>query len=193
MLKMLGLRGPAEKTSQWRVLFSVFALGLVCLVLPDAARADLLTPGVDVTVSNNYPAITTVYIGPVSGPTTSTLSVAGFAFSFTGDTFTFTNPYSGTYFSVPPTGFNGFVLTFAGLPEGITDVVNDPSSQLDPSSISFSSDSIAIEFNGLPQVPGQQSFFDVTFATTPEPSSLVLFGAGLMALTGMGLRRKRLT
>jgi hypothetical protein len=167
-------------------LFSLALLGPVLLV-PSSAKADLVSPGTTVSIQVDYPTLGTLYAGPVSAPTSSPISFDGYTFSFTGDTVTYSVDYAGTYASTPPGGFNGFTLTFSGSGETIADVTNDPGSQLDPNSISFTDDSFSFDLSGLSRTAGQESIFDVT--ATPEPSSLLLLGVGLLGL-GFATRRK---
>jgi len=77
--------------------------------------------------------------------------------------------------------------------DAITGVTIDALSNyagLDMSRISFTENSIAINFQGLPtdHQPGLAKF-NVSFGTPiPEPSTFLLVGAGLV---GVGLLRKR--
>ncbi|MGH9562932.1 MAG: hypothetical protein ACRD3S_15890, partial [Terracidiphilus sp.] len=123
-------------------LLSFALLGLLVLGLPRAARADLVSPGATASIVVDYPTLSTQYAGPVVGSTSSPITFDGYTFTFTGDTITYSVNTTGTYGKTAPGGFNGFVLTFAGLPDSIMNVTNDPSSQLDPNSISFTGNSI---------------------------------------------------
>ncbi len=167
---------------------AVLSLVGALLVTPPANASSLLSGNVSVT--NNSPTLSDVVGGPVSGPTSDGIDLNGFVFSFTADTITYTDGYDGSYTSVGPGGFNGFVLSFAGVPT-ITGVSLDPSSQTinPPTSLSFTSDQVFIEFNGGTQVAGQTSIIDVTASSVPEPAAwamMLLSFAGL----GAGLRRR---
>ncbi len=160
---------------------SAAALSLVgALLVTLPANASSLLSG-SVSVTNNSPTLSDVTIGPVSGPTSDGIDLDGFGFSFTADTITYTDGYDGSYTSVGPSGFNGFVLTFTGVPT-ITGVSLDPSSQTvnPPTSLSFTGDEVFIEFDGGNQVAGQTSIIDVTTSSVPEP------GAWAMMLLGFG-------
>jgi hypothetical protein len=175
-----------------RSLLSIALLGLVAMVMPASARADLVSPGTTVSIQTDYPTLGTLYAGPVSGSTSSAILFDGYTFTFTGDTVTYSDNTSGTYASVSSGGFNGFVLTFTGLTNPITAVTNDPGSQLDPTSIAFTGDSISFDLAGLTRTAGEQTLLDVATVATPEPSSLLLLGAGLLGLALTTFRRKSL-
>jgi hypothetical protein len=175
-------------------LLAIALLGLVSLILPSSARADLISAGTNASIQVDYPTLGSLYAGPVSGSTSSAISFSGYTFTFTGDTITYSNDTGGTYASVPSGGFNGFVLTFTGLADPINGVTNDPGSQLDPSSIAFTGNSVTFNLAGLTRSAGEQTIFDVTFGSsvaTPEPSSLLLLGAGLLGLGLMSLSLRR--
>ena len=75
--------------------------------------------------------------------------------------------------------FNGFMLKFFGAP-AITNVVLDPASALAATSISFTSDTVLLNFSGKTVFANEPAIFDVN--PTPEPGTFVLFGLGLAGL-----------
>ena len=82
--------------------------------------------------------------------------------------------------------FNGFRLTVVGPDPGITSVAIDPTTSIpgfDASRLSFTSNSIMENIQGLQGTSLSSIVLDVQFATVPEPSSvgLVLLGGILSA------------
>jgi hypothetical protein len=157
----------------------------------EASAADLLSGSV--TVTNNGPTLSTVFGTPGSGPTTGAVDTNGFIFTFTGNTITYTDAYNGAYNSVGPTlpAFNGFILTFSGVPT-ISGVTLDPSSQQTPTLWS-NANQVFVEFNGGAQVAGATSIFDVSFSSgTPEPATwaVMLVGIGGLGAAMRGSRSK---
>jgi hypothetical protein len=168
-------------------MLGLLTLAALSFTSGNALADGFLSPGAEVSVTNLWPTITTVAAGPTGyEPTSSLVYLYGYTFSFTDNMITFTNSWNFPY----GTGeWGGFELQFTGIP-AISDVVNDPSSQLDPRAITFNGDTIWLEFLDQPRYPGEVSTFDVTFApaTVPEPTSLSLFASGLI---GLGLLRRR--
>jgi hypothetical protein len=173
---------PALSACALTIAFEAFGLGNVI-------AANLLSGDVDIV--NYYPNLSTPYnngLGLVegSGPTTSTvqLSNSGYDFTFTANTLTFVNPYNGNWGDVPPGGFGGFVLTFSGVPQ-ISNVVNDPSSTLTLTSLTFNTDTIWMEYVSTPRLAGQFTTLDVSFSpTVPESSTWAML---IMGFVGMGI------
>jgi hypothetical protein len=161
--------------------------------LGNAVAANLLSGDVDIV--NYYPNLSTPYnngLGLVegSGPTTSIvhLSNGGYYFTFTADTLTFVNAYNDNWGDVPPGGFGGFVLTFSGVPQ-ISNVVNDPSSTLTLTSLTFNSDTIWMEYVSTPRLAGQFTTLDVSFSpSVPEASTWAML---IMGFVGVGIARWR--
>lgn len=100
---------------------------------------------------------------------------------------TITNPGSiDTAFT--SASFNGLVFTDTSGSPDITNVVLDGSSNLEGTP-TWTSNSVSLNFEGLPFVPGSIATFDITFgAAVPEPTSLALIGVGI---AGIGLLRRR--
>ena len=120
------------------IAFEVFGLGT-------GVAANLLSG--DVNIVNYYPDLSTPFDGVQgSGSTTSviTLNDSGYHFEFTADTIIFTNPYSNPWGVTPVGGFNGFVLTFSGIP-AISDVLNDSTSTLAPPALTFNRETIRMK------------------------------------------------
>jgi hypothetical protein len=170
------------------------AVALAAFGPGNAAAANLLSGDVDIV--NYYPSLSTPYnngIGLVegSGPTASPvhLSNGGYYFTFAADTLTFVNDYCCAWSDVPPGGWGGFVLTFSGVPD-ISNVVNDSSSTLTLTSLTFNSDTIWMEYVSTPRYIGAFTTLDVSFAT-PEPSTWAMLIMGFAGLGIISWRRDR--
>ena len=170
--------------------------GCLCAIFvggAPATAADLLSGVVHIT--NAVPTIADIYNDvQVTGPTTSSLDLSGsgYQFSFTKDTITFVNPYGpGVYGWPDPASFNGFILTFSGVPD-ITAVVNDPASQLTPFSLTSNATTIYLNLKDVYRYPGQTTILDVSFQNAvPEPAAWMMMLVGVAAIGAASRRRDR--
>lgn len=100
------------------------------------------------------------------------------------NTITILNDFAGAF---APGSFNGPNLLFSGV--NITKAVIDPISAADfTGSISFTPDSVGINFASMLPALGHAVVIDVSSQPVPEPATIVVFGA---ALAGAVWRKRK--
>ena len=147
--------------------------------------ADLFTNTLTGTVPISFP------VGSLK--TITALAVIPSSFDVTGDQIT--QSFAASELAASG-GFNGVVYTFSGAP-AITNVTVDALSTQAIRSLSFTSDSIAVNYAGLVTTNGASQILDITTGavpppvTIPEPSTFALFAASLGSLVFARRRARR--
>jgi hypothetical protein len=153
------------------------SIGGYCCSTP--TTPDLFTNIITGTVPASFP------IGDLKSVTSLTIIPA--SFDVTADQITETSDVN----AVAASGsFNGPVYDFSGLSSPITDVTVDPLSTVIPVSVTFTGDSIAVNFAGETTFVGGSAILDVTTGgTVPEPSTWAMLLVGFAGLGYAGYRR----
>jgi hypothetical protein len=168
-------------------------LTLLGILIVGAGPAEAGFLGLTVHGEYLYPNASTVYqdLG-------SQLITPGFTFDFTTpgvkvgvNNDSIVTDYGGTAFGA---AFNGFRLTVVGPDPGITGVTIDPTSiaGFDASRLSFTSNSIAENLQGLAGKGASSIILDVRFAaaSVPEPPGLAMAALGLLLVAGWARSRR---
>ncbi len=170
--------------------FFSFVAAAAMLSASLAARADLLGDTIQGTFDT--PTSSTLYLdlGTFSAPGGGTIP-GTFRYQITGSQVILTDINANGLLNAP---FTGFEFTDVTKDPMITGVVADSATNFSGTVASFTSDSLSFNFANVAVSAGDQAVYNITFApaassVTPEPSSFLLLGTGLLGVAGT-LRRR---